>query len=148
LSRRRNDHCRLRSPDRSNRDPPSSRSHYQQHQALSAAAWHYAGGLDQVTPAIMKRHVSVIVLVLISLAHAHAQQVMSIMDARAAGMTRDVMDSLYMSAFNRQDTTLEAFPGQTEEFMAQWDSTLTLLKTYLVTNGLRFDPEQRMTYRS
>ncbi|MEO7081291.1 MAG: hypothetical protein ABIY71_07170 [Flavobacteriales bacterium] len=70
------------------------------------------------------------------------------MDARAAGITREGMDSLYMSAFNMQDTTLEAFPGQREAFIGQWDSTLTLLKTYLIANGLRFDPEQKMTYRS
>ncbi len=77
-----------------------------------------------------------------------AQRVMSLPEARKAGMTVEGLDSLYMSAFNVQDSTQEAFPGETEEFIEKWQTTLRMLKGYLAEHGLRFDPEQKMTYRS
>lgn len=96
----------------------------------------------------MRTHLVIVILTLSTLGNLQAQRVMSIPEAREAGMTREGMDSLYMSAFNMQDTTLEAFPGQTEVFMAQWDSTLNHLKSYLIAHGLRFELGQKMTYRS
>ena len=96
----------------------------------------------------MKKQLLTLLFLLAFLAITQAQRVMSIPEARKAGMTLEGMDSLYMSAFNLQDTTLEAFPGQTETFMAQWDSTLNMLKTYIAAHGMRFELGQMMTYRS
>lgn len=96
----------------------------------------------------MRKHLVIIVLFLPSMSNLQAQRIMSIPEARKSGMTREGMDALYMSAFNMQDTTLEAFPGQTEAFMAQWDSTLNQLKSYLNAHGLRFDAGQKMIYSS
>lgn len=77
-----------------------------------------------------------------------AQRVMTLPDARQMGYTVVQLDSLYMSAFNVQDTTLTAFPGRTDEFISTWYVTLGKLKSILADRNVQFAQGTTMTYRS